>query len=132
MEDLIKKTKGVLIFIGFIAFALSIVGDPTIDVQKQITDRGIDVVVFAAFFALAGIASLIYGLKGWSWNGLLFAPYFAFTGFALEASQDNPALSFTTATAYLFLGGLLAIEWSVDNDAFQSLKGLIYRAKRND
>jgi hypothetical protein len=122
MERLIKQAKGVIFFVGFIAFAISIVGEPMIDVQKQISARGWDVVVFAALFALSGMASLIYGVLNWNWNGLLFAPYFAFTGFALEAAHNNPELSSSTATVYLFLGVMLLVEYAVDNDLSTKLR----------
>ncbi len=131
MYDLIRKAKGVLIFFGFFAFALSILAEPNVDVQRQLTEHWINSQTFAGVFLMAGGASLLYAFKGWNWNGLLFAPYFAFTGFALEAAHVNPNLSGSTATAYLFLGGLLIIEFVVDNEYLELLKDRVYSG-RND
>lgn len=122
MDELIKQAKGAIFFVGFTAIALSIVAEPMVDVQNQITARGWDVVVFAALFALSGMASLLYGVMNWKWNGLLFAPYWAFTFFALEAAKDTPNVSGSTGTVYVFLGLMLLVEYAIDNDVANKLR----------
>lgn len=122
MEGLIKRAKGFLIFIGFAAFAFSILAEPNVDVQAQFTERGIDIEIFSALFLLGGFACFYTSFRGDRWLGMAFAPYFVFAGFAVEAALDNPAISGSTATAYLVLGGLLLIEYAIDHDYFEKFK----------
>lgn len=131
MERLIRLAKGVLMGVGFIAFALSILAEPNVDVQYMLMLHGINPHIFVGLFALAGLASFVYAGFQWRWNGLIFAPYGVFTAMAVEAAFRLDHISGATATAYLVLLGFFIIEYVVDNDGLKELvKELFNRGSR--
>jgi hypothetical protein len=116
MDLVIKRAKGVIIFFGFFAFALSIMAEPNIGLQKRLELFSINPQVFAALFLVAAVGCLIYAFKDWAWNGLLFSPYFVFAAMAIDAAYNSPTVSWSAATVYSFLGALLILEFIVDNE----------------
>ncbi len=107
---MIKKIKGILLFLVSLAIAASLLLSPSTAVTF-LPYLGITLVSLAIFFVISGVMNLLIGLTNARWNAIWFVPYllytglfwllYASTGFRIQVLQIAALLSLLTA--YLVL-----------------------------
>ena len=105
-----KKIKGVLLFIAFIALAGGFYYQPDIGLMHWMSARGINPLTWAALFAVSGLVNLMIGWCGGSWNALWFAVYFAYTTMMWVAIAEGCEIPVAQAVSNTLLSTFLGLE----------------------
>jgi len=120
----IRATKGVLLFIAFTAIAYVLMTSSTSSaVVRKLEEVGVSRTGWVIAFFVSAIGNLYIGLRGHSWNAMLFAPFFVYV---VTAWIVYPAVPETPLILYTLLGGFLIIDLVQDLRATWKMDRSLY------
>ncbi len=76
---IMRRAKGLLIFIAFISIAMALLFEPEKGVMGFLSNANVPVWLVAALFVLSGVANLLLSWQKGHWNAAGFAVIYSYT-----------------------------------------------------
>ncbi|KKN27186.1 hypothetical protein LCGC14_0867060 [marine sediment metagenome] len=114
---IMRKAKGLLIFIAFISIALALLFEPEKGVMGFLSNANVPVWLVAALFVLSGVTNLLLSWQKGHWNIAGFAILYSYTammwvgisyGYDISLAQ---AVSNTLLCSILTINAMEEVQW---------------------